>query len=137
MSLSISSPKNDADCDCSSNPKKVCVKGAGAIQGATPATKVYGHIVGPNDACPVNPPAGAASVTPDASGNFNLGMVGGADCSSSSPYPANKICIWAQYPVSLSADAMSSSSSSSSAPVTYETAEGPFRGKCATNVTCP
>jgi hypothetical protein len=131
MPLSISSPSGNADCDCSSTPKKVSVQGSGASMGGTPANKVYGLIVGPNDACPASPPTGAASVTPDASGNYDLGMVGGANCSSSAPYPANKICVWAQYPASLKADVMSSSSSSSSAPVTYDTAEGPFNGKCA------
>lgn len=127
MPLSITSPAGETPCDCA-NGNKVCVKGAGAIKQGTAATKVYAKIIAAGGTCSASPPAGAANATPDASGNYNLGLIGTAQCSASEPYPENKICVWAEYPIS--------SSSSSGGSVIYDLASTPFRGKCQANVSC-
>ena len=108
--------------------RTLTLKGGGAIKQGTVATKVYAKIIAAGGTCSASPPAGSANAVPDASGDYNLGLIGAAQCSSSAPYPDNKICVWAEYPIS--------SSSSSGGSVTYDLANSNFTGKCQTNVTC-
>ncbi|MFO0900420.1 MAG: hypothetical protein U0836_23545 [Pirellulales bacterium] len=128
MALSITSPIGaETPCDCA-NGNLVCVKGGGAIKLGTVATKVYAKIISSSGTCSASPPAGSANVAPDANGDYSLGLVGTAQCSPNAPYPDNKICVWAEYPVSTS--------SSSGGSVIYDLASKTFTGKCQASVTC-
>ncbi len=129
MALEITKPSGEVACDCNGGGK-VCVQGTGAVRNGQVASKVYAKIVGPNDSCSASPPTGTAYVSPDASGNWSHGLMSGANCGTTPPYPANKICVWAEYPQS------SSSSSSSGGTVTYDYTSNPFTGKCAASVPC-
>lgn len=128
MPLSITSPiTTEAPCDCT-NGNLVCVKGGGAIRLGTVATNVYAKIIAAGATCSASPPAGSASAVPDASGNYSLGLIGTAQCSPSAPYPDNRICVWAEYPVSTS--------SSSGGSVIYDLTSKTFTGKCQASVSC-
>ncbi len=122
MSLTIDEPAGDQDC---SGDGKVCAKGSGAINGSTLAETVYAKIYQPPNqpSEPSNgPPNDAAETTPDSNGDWSFGLLAGADCSSSTPYPDNEIWVWAKF-----CDPDGSSSSSSSC--TYDVASQDFKGK--------
>ena len=127
MSVSISMPAGLVDCDCAGG-NKVCVKGTGAIRNGQVARVVKAKIyIPPAAPSPVTPPpSDAASTTPDSSGNWTIGMLGGGSGSNGPPYTDCKVWVWAEYD-------NSSSSSSSSGPI-YEVASQLFQGRCATNL---